>query len=191
MSKLWKTIKWPLLIIVVIFIVDAATILFFSFYRPKLQKADAIVILGAAINTPELYNRSLQGLEIYNQGYAPQIVLAGGQDFAKAPTEASYMKKVINANSSSTVPVILEDQSHSTYENIINTKNKIGSAKKIIIVSDSYHLARGVLMAEREGFHVVSWSAPYAYYYNKSQLLYYYFREISAMIDYIPKFIKG
>jgi len=191
MSKFWKVIKWIIIVVIGFFVIDAAVVLFFSFYRPPLQKADAIVILGAAINTPELYNRSLEGLNLYNKGYASQIVLSGGQDFAKAPTEASYMEKVIKSNSSSTVPVILEDQSHSTYENIVNTKNKIGTGKKIIIVSDSYHLARGVLIAEREGFHVISWSAPYAYYYNKSQLFYYYFREISAMVDYIPKFIKG
>jgi len=191
MSKFWKIIKWPLVIVVAFFVIDAAVITFFSFYRPQIQKADDIVVLGAAIYTPSLYNRSLEGLRLYQAGDAREVVVSGGRISDKDISEAHYMQKVIEANSSTTVPIIIEDQSHSTYDNFKNTKEKIGTGKSVIVVSDSFHLARGVLMAEREGFHVVYWSAPEPYYYNKKELLRYYLREIVAMVDYIPKFIWG
>jgi uncharacterized SAM-binding protein YcdF (DUF218 family) len=87
--------------------------------------------------------------------------------------------------------MILETNANSTYQNIVNSKALIPQAKSIIIVSDSFHLARAVLMAKREGFGPVYWSSPDPYYYSKRELVYYYMREVLAMVDYIPKFITG
>ncbi len=174
-----------------LFVLDVAVVLGFSQYRPQIQKADAVVVLGAAIYTPALYNRSLEGLSLYEQGKAPEIVVSGGRISDKDISEAGYMKKIITANAKEEVPVILEDQSHSTYENLKNTREKIGQGKSIIIVSDEFHLARAVLLAFRMGFHPVYWSAPKPTYYNKKDLAYYYMREVFAMISYIPKFIRG
>jgi len=189
MRKFWKIYKIVAIVIVSVLILDLAVVMFFSFYRPTIKKADAIIVLGAAINTPALYNRSLEGLRLYEAGDANEIVLSGGQDFAGAETESAYMQQTIEANASGPVPLIIEDQSHSTYDNLKNTKAKLGSGKSLIVVSDEYHLARGVLMAEREGFNPVYWSAPKPTYYSKSELAFYYVREMMAMIAYVPKFI--
>ena len=186
-----KICKYLAVVIAVILAADVIAVLFFSVYRPPVQKASAIVVLGSAINTPDLYNRSLQGLKLYQEGKANVIVLSGGQDFAGAETEAAYMQKVITANATEPVPVIIEDQSHSTYDNLTNTKAKIGGGKSLIIVSDSFHLARAVLLAARLGFYPLYWSSPDPIYYSKKELALYYLREMAAIIDYIPKFIKG
>jgi uncharacterized SAM-binding protein YcdF (DUF218 family) len=191
MRRFWKILKCVIYIILGVFVLDLSVVLFFGFYRPVLKKADAIVVLGAAINTPELYQRSLQGLKLYQEGFAPVIVLSGGQDYANAEPEAEFMEKVVESNSSTTVPIIIEDQSHSTYDNIKNSENLIGHGKSIIVVSDNYHLARGVLVAAREGFHPIYWSSPSSSYYSKPELAFYYGREVFAMLDYIPKFILG
>lgn len=174
-----------------ILLVDLAVVLFFSFYRPVIPKADAIVVLGAAINTPALYNRSIQGLKLYQQGKAGVVVASGGRISDKDISEAGYIEKVMQSQSKMTVPVILEDNSHDTYENIKNTLAKIGKGKSIIVVSDDFHLARAVFMARREGFNPVYWSSPTPVYYDKSEIAFYYMREVFAMIDYIPKFIMG
>ena len=190
-KNIWKICKYTAVAIIGVLLADVIIVIFFSLYTPPVKKADAIVVLGAAINTKGIYYRSLEGLKLYEAGDAPVMVLSGGQDFPKAQTEAGYMQKVINANSSTTVAIILENQSHSTYDNIKNTKAKIGQGKSVIIVSDGYHLARGILMAEREGFKVVYWNSPDPSYYKPSELAYYYGREFLAMISYIPKFIFG
>jgi uncharacterized SAM-binding protein YcdF (DUF218 family) len=191
MKRLWRICKFIFWALLALFVLDVVVVVFFSFYRPILKKADDIVILGAAIYTPSLYNRSLEGLRLFEMGDADAIVVSGGRISDKDISEARYMQKVILANAIVEVPVIIEDQSHSTYDNFKNTQEKIGKGKTIIVVSDAFHLARGVLMAEREGLHVVYWSAPKPYYYSKKDLLYYYAREVFAMIDYIPKFIFG
>ncbi len=166
-------------------------VVFFGFYRPVIHPADDIVVLGAAANTPAAYNRSLQGLKLFQEGLAPAIVVSGGKDYSRGPTEANYMERVIEANSSTAAPIIVEDKSYSTYENLNNTRAIIGYGKSIIIVSDTYHLARSVLMAERLGFKPVYWSSPSPDYYAPKELAYYYLREVLAMIDYVPKFVTG
>jgi len=191
MKKLWKIIKYLLYIIAGFLLVDLAVIVFFSVYRPVMQKADAIIVLGAAINTPALYNRTLEGLKLYNQGDSNVMVLSGGVDYPKSIPEAVYMQNVILQNASTVPDLVLDENAHSTYENLKNTRDKIGTRKSIIIVSDSFHLARAVLLAKRLGFGPVYWSSPSPGYYSADELAYYYLREVLAMIDYIPKFIFG
>jgi uncharacterized SAM-binding protein YcdF (DUF218 family) len=206
MKKAWKIIKYLLYIIIGFLLLDLAVVVFFSVYRPPLQKAGAIVVLGAAINTPALYNRTLDGLKLYEQGYAPVMVLSGGVDYPKSIPEAVYMQNLIIAQwenqnplpnpppkgeGTKLPPMLLDENANSTYQNIVNSKALIPKDKSIIIVSDGFHLARAVLMAKREGFGPVYWSSPNPSYYSKGELAYYYAREVLAMIDYIPKFITG
>src|SRR5882724_3413477 len=98
MRKIWKIVRAVGVLVIVIFVVDLAVVVFFSFYRPAIQKADAIVSVGAAINTPALYNRTLQGLKIYKEGSADELVLSGGVDYPKSISEAAYMQNVILQN---------------------------------------------------------------------------------------------
>jgi len=188
MKVLRAILKWIIIIFVIIFILDAGLLAFFSIYRPPIKNADAVIILGAAINTPALYNRSLEGLKLYEEGKANVVIASGGKISDRDISEAEYMLKVITKNSDKPVPVILEDQSHNTYENIKNSRSK-HPAKSAVIVSDKYHLARAVLMALRQGYWPVYWSAPDPPYYRRSELNYYYLRESIALISYLPKFI--
>ena len=164
---------------------------FFSVYRRPIPRADAIVVLGAAINTPALYNRTVEGLNLYQSGKGGMMVLSGGRVSEADLSEAGYMLKVIKKNASTTPALLLDEQSHSTYENLKDTRALIPNASSVIVVSDQFHLARAVIMAKREGFGSVYWSAPKPTYYKKSELAYYYIRETFALIAYIPKFIFG
>jgi vancomycin permeability regulator SanA len=58
-------------------------------------------------------------------------------------------------------------------------------------VSDSFHLARAVILAKRAGFKNVYWASPDQGYYSVDDKRYYYFREFLAMIWYLPKFLFG
>lgn len=191
MHKFWKIYKAIAVVAFSLLLLDLAVVGFFGIYRPQVKPADAIVVLGAAINTPALYNRSLQGLKLYQEGDAKVMVLSGGRISNKDISEAGYMQKVIESKATGPVPLILEEDSHSTYDNLKNTKAKIGSNRSLIIVSDEYHLARAVIMAKREGFGPVYWSSPKPVYYKNSELAFYYLRELAAMLAYIPKFIMG
>lgn len=188
-KKVLKLIKIALIIFGVIIVVDAGLVFGFALTSPHIKKADAIIILGAAINTPALYNRSLEGLRLYEAGDAPVMVLSGGRISNKDISEAGYMLRVLDKNANQPLNVILDEQSGSTYENVKNSRAKLPNAQSVIIVSDKFHLARSVIMAHALGFKTIYYSAPDANYYNFKELSYYYFREMAAMIAYIPKFL--
>jgi uncharacterized SAM-binding protein YcdF (DUF218 family) len=191
MSRLFKWVKYLAIASIIIFGLSFAVVYSFSVYERPIQKADAIIILGAAINTPALYNRSMEGLGLYQSGKSDVLILSGGRISNEDITEAGYMKKVImqnnNNNNVEQPKMILEEDSHSTFENIRNSKNKAPEVKSIIVVSDKYHLARAVLLAKRMGFKPVYWSAPSSDYYPKKELYYHYLRETVAIVAYLPK----
>ena len=170
---------------------DAVLIWEVAHNQPEIDHADAIIILGAAINTPALRNRTLEGLEIYEQGKADVMVLSGGKIADEDISEAEYMKKVIDKNAKGKVNYILEEESHNTYDNIKNSQKMLGDKESVVIVSDSFHLARAVLMAKRAGFETVYWNSPSSGYYSREELRFYYIREFVAIINYLPKFIFG
>jgi uncharacterized SAM-binding protein YcdF (DUF218 family) len=186
-----KLFKYLLYFFMIVLALDVATVLIFAHYRPPVPKSDAVIILGAAINTPALYNRTLTGLDYYKQGKAAVLMLSGGRISDQDISEAGYMQKIVRENSSPVPPLLLDDQSHNTYENLENSKAKLGGPKSVIIVSDEFHLARAVLLAKRIGFAHVSWDAPAPTYYSKGDLVRYYLREMAAMLRYVPRFVTG
>ncbi len=186
-----KVFRYLIIALVLFVVANAALIWGIAHERPDIPHADAIIILGAAINTPALTNRTLEGLELYEQGKADVLVLSGGKISDADISEAEFMEKVIKKNATKKVNYILEEDSHNTYDNIRNSKAKLGDKESVVIVSDAFHLARAVLMAKRAGFETVYWSAPSSGYYQRPELRYYYFREFFAMINYLPKFILG
>ncbi len=191
MKSARKILWYVAMVIFVIVVSDVSLVLGFGSQRPEIEHADAVIVLGAAIGSPAAYNRALEAVRLIEAGKTETVVVAGGKVASRDQSEAVYMEKVISAKSTKEPDVILEDQSHTTYENISNARKKIPEAKSVIIVSDEFHLARGVLLAKRAGFEKVYWSSPAPTYYSKTELRRYYFREIIAMLSYIPKFIFG
>jgi uncharacterized SAM-binding protein YcdF (DUF218 family) len=196
MKRVLKWIKRMLQVIIVaaflLIVADIATVLIFAHYRPEVKDADAIIVLGAAINTPTLSSRTMEGLKFYQQGKAKVMIFSGGRISDSDISEAQYMQRVVLKN---TAPgdqptMILEENSHSTYENLKNSRDKLPNVHSIIIVSDEFHLARAVLTAKALGFGPVYWSAPEPDYYQPLELQRYYAREVAAMIAYIPKFLR-
>ena len=190
MSRILQALYYITVCIVVVIVIDIATVLVFANYRPEIKKSDAIIVLGAAINSKAARNRALEGLRLFEEGKAPVIVASGGKISETDISEAQYISKVIGKNTQKNPVVILEDQSGNTYENIKNSRAKLPDADSVIIVSDSFHLARGVLLAKKFGFESVSWSSPAESFYHGDELRYYYVREFLALIGYIPRFLE-
>ena len=190
MKWLKRIVASILIVVVIILLFDACLLFGFAKIRPEIKQADAIVVLGAAINSKIASNRALEGLRLYKDGKAPVIIASGGKIADPDISEAQYIEKIIKKNSTESPTIILEDQSGNTYENILNSKQKLPDAKSIIIVSDSFHLARGVLIAKKLGFETVQWSSPKDSHYPASEIRYYYLREFFALIGYLPVFLE-
>ncbi|HEX3099349.1 MAG TPA: YdcF family protein [Patescibacteria group bacterium] len=190
-----RILKIIVVLVVAFVIADASLVWGIAHSQPEIKHSDAVIVLGAAINTPALTNRTKEGLQIYQQGKADVMILSGGKIADADISEAEYMEKVIKKNTTEHVEYILEDQSHNTYDNIRNSKAKLTAAgyktDSVIVVSDAFHLARAFLLAKRAGFKDVYWSAPNSDIYPRNDLAFYYAREFIAIINYLPKFIFG
>lgn len=191
MGKISKILKWLIRVFIILLILDVSLVVGFALSSSHYKKADAIIVMGAAINSPALYNRSLKGLELYEADYAPLVVLSGGRISDKDISEATYMQRTMQSKAKKPLNLILDEKASNTFENIKNAKDKLSNAKSIIIVTDKFHLARSVIMAKALGFEDVYWHAPKGEYYPQKELMYYYFREFVAILSYLPKFVSN
>lgn len=211
MRLFYKWFKKLIAIFFFLFFLSLATVVVFAKFQRLPEKVDAGIILGAAINSPALYNRTMHGLNFLETGKFKTLVLSGGKISDSDISEAGYMRKVILKNLSDRPPLtpsfdklrtgslkgggydklILEESSRNTFENIRNSKEKIPDAQSVVLVSDEYHLARASLLAWRLGFKQVYWSAPESSFYPKIEIYFHYFREAVALLAYLPRFLFG
>lgn len=150
---------------------------------------DAIVVLGAGLKadgTPSnmLEDRLKGAIELYNKGIAPKIILSGdcsGEDY----DEVSSMKKYCMDNGVPELDIIRDDKGFSTYETMDNVVRTMGY-KKIMVVTQKYHLYRSVYIARRMGADADGFSTDYRDYIFLAQRK----RDIREMAARFKDFFK-
>jgi uncharacterized SAM-binding protein YcdF (DUF218 family) len=176
--------------ILLLVVLDAAYVVTVGLIHVNCPPAEDIMVLGSGHGVSAT-QRALTGLDIYRRGKSAHLVLTGGT--ADFPTsEAEFMESVIvrAANvATSSLPFILEQQSRSTYENFLFSHRIIPNTHSIIIVSDTFHIARSLLIATTLGYHVVCWASPNPSYLNPLVLTQYYLREMAAVPVYIAQYV--
>ncbi|MED4889480.1 YdcF family protein [Lysinibacillus fusiformis] len=122
--------------------------------------ANYMIILGAKVKPGGVPSLSLKSrLEVavpYLVKY-PQVkvIVSGGQGPDEDLTEASVMREYLEQNGIDATRIIEEDQSTSTYENLVFSKELLPKeTKKITIVSNDFHLKRAKYLAESLDFEV-------------------------------------
>ena len=127
---------------------------------------DAIVVLGGGVQeqgslrpTTELSASSrarvICGVDLYQQGLAPLLVLTGGNAriVGKGPQEAVEMHRWALRLGLPESAVRVEAEARNTYENATGTKRLIGPAS-ILLVSAASHLPRALPVFVKQGFRV-------------------------------------
>jgi uncharacterized SAM-binding protein YcdF (DUF218 family) len=120
------------------------------------QRSDAIVVLGTTLTKEEypcLVSRVQHAAELSRQGMAPVIIFAGGKEPVDYAVEATVMKKIGLSEHIPDKRMLLEGQSHTTYEDLLDTKSILAKnhLHSIIIVTDPYHEPRAALLAQKDG----------------------------------------
>ncbi|MBU0686430.1 MAG: YdcF family protein [Candidatus Margulisbacteria bacterium] len=139
-----RLVKWVLigLIVIVVLFSFKTSILqglsSFLVIAHPLEKADAIVVLGGE-NGERVYSAS----NLYKKGYAPLIILTGG-NLAWRLSEVDVMKKQALFYGIPASKIITENKSLSTLENakFIMPILKERGIEKIILVTSPYHMRR-------------------------------------------------
>jgi uncharacterized SAM-binding protein YcdF (DUF218 family) len=124
----------------------------------KLRPLDAIVVLGATLHddapTPPLRERIEAAAQLYHAGGAPRVVATGGTTRGAGRSEAAAIAEGLRARG---VPdVIIEDRSHTTYENATCTAALIGTCS-IWVVTQPFHGRRAARLFRRAGFDAHVW----------------------------------
>ncbi|RIJ64227.1 YdcF family protein [Rummeliibacillus sp. POC4] len=123
--------------------------------KPKANgKYKYVIVLGAKVKRGAIPSKALAfrlnaALDYAKQYPDIQIIVSGGQGPDEDATEASVMKQYLIDRGFPESQIIVEDQSTSTYENLLNSKEIVGDELKgLTIVSSDYHLARAKMLSK-------------------------------------------
>lgn len=120
----------------------------------KTKNVDCILVLGASVysnNTPSpmLEDRLIKSLELYNEGVSKRILMSGDHredDY----NEVGVMKHYAVVNGALSSDVFMDHYGINTYESLYRAKH-IYKVKKMVIVTQEYHLYRALYIADKLG----------------------------------------
>lgn len=185
--KIRKVVKRAGLVFIALVVLEAGFVFFFPKQNlPSEQSpADAVIVLGAAPNSPAIRERAWHGYVQFRDNLGKLLVFSGGNTRPQDETEAANMSRFL-ANRGVLAPQALEENSSNTWENLSYTRRELPQNYSVLVVTDTYHIPRAVLVAKAVGFEQVYWSAPSSNYYPLSELVWYYIREMVALPSYLP-----
>lgn len=116
----------------------------------NIKDIDCILILGAGIRegkpTPMLEDRLLTGINLYSNKISKKILVSGDHMYNNYD-EVNVMKNYLINNKIPSSDIFMDHAGISTYDSIYRVKH-IFKAKKIIIITQKYHLYRALYTAK-------------------------------------------
>ena len=119
----------------------------------KLENIDYIIVFGAGIwgdqPSPMLEDRLLEGINLYNNNVSNKIIMSGDHG-REEYDEVNIMKNYAIEKGVPSENIFMDHAGFSTYESIYRAK-EIFKAKKVVIVTQKYHLYRALYIANQLG----------------------------------------
>lgn len=152
----------------------------------SLKDIDCIIVLGAGIwgdkPSPMLEDRLLKAIDLYQNNVSSKIIMSGDhgrQDYDEVNTMKSFaIEKGVPSES-----IFMDHAGFSSYESIYRAKEIFG-AKKIVIVTQKYHLYRALYIANQLGIEAYGVGADPRQYVGAT------YREIREILARNKDFIK-
>ena len=117
----------------------------------KLYDIDCIIVLGAGIwgdkPSPMLEDRLLEGINLYENNVSNKILMSGDHS-REEYDEVNIMKNYAIEKGIPSENIFMDHAGLSTYESIYRAK-EIFKAKKVVIVTQKYHLYRALYIANK------------------------------------------
>ena len=187
MSKAKKFIIISIIVIASLFVLGAASVLGINAYvkgsvkdrilspeeAAQLTDVDCILVLGChvkdnGIPSDMLHDRLRRGVELYELGAAPKLLMSGDHGRTNYD-EVDAMKQFAVDAGIASEDVFMDHAGFSTYESIYRAV-KVFEAKKIIIVTQNYHLYRALYIAESFGLEAYGVHADYRNYSGQTAM---------------------
>lgn len=152
-----------------------------------IDNVDAILVLGAKVkkdNTPSpmLEDRILGAIDLYNKGVANKIIMSGDHG-TKEYDEVNAMKEYVKNVDIPSNDIFMDHAGFSTYDSIYRAK-AIFKVKKMIIVTQEYHLYRALYIAKSLGIDAYGYASNLRDYSGQSK------REVREILARDKDFIK-
>lgn len=145
--------------------------------------ADAVI----AVSGGDTAARAEQAIELYQRGWAPEIVFSGAAQDETGPSNAAAMRQIALQSGVPAEDILIEESGRTTYQNAVETSTLLnGSVASVIVVTSAYHQRRASLEFER-AFDPVSvrnspvlqdrqwspwwWSTPRGWYLTMGELM--------------------
>ncbi|CAG0967498.1 hypothetical protein ANRL3_01279 [Anaerolineae bacterium] len=162
------------------------------------RRTDTIIVLGSAVWSgerpgPSLAARTRHAIALYKAGYASHLIFSGGLG-RFPPSEAEAMRRLATSAGVPADAIVLEDQSHSTEENLANSKALMDAHgwHSALIVSDPFHLLRAETMAHDLGIEAYGSGASDSPSYTQAPWrIWYTTRESVALVWYYGTRVFG
>ena len=132
--------------------------------RDERRPVDAIVVLGAAQYdgrpSPVLEARISHGVELYEAGIAPILILTGGKAAADRTTEAAAARTWAIEEGVPAAAILVEDRGRTTLESLESVATLLHrrGMTAAVFVSDRTHMLRVLRIATDQG--VAAWGSP-------------------------------
>ncbi len=132
-----------------------------------LSDVDCILVLGCFVNengrpSTMLSDRLQRSVELYNADAAPKLLMSGDHGRYTYNEVIAMRQYALDAQVPSQ-DVFMDHAGFSTYESVYRARDIFG-AKKVIIVSQKYHLHRALQIAKALGLEAYGVAADYRSY---------------------------
>jgi len=188
----YKPLKYFLLFFLVLIVVVAGVALSINGFVERTgdkyivgvdqaPEVDAVLVLGAYVFpdgtvSAMLNDRLIQGYELYEKHKAPKIIVSGDHG-RKDYDEVNSMKNFLKNKGVPGEDIFMDHAGFSTYESVYRARS-IFKVKKVIIVTQEYHLKRAVFLAREMGLEAYGIASDRQ---NYGQAMgYYQLREVAA-----------
>ena len=152
-SKALNVLIAVFVILIVFFAFIEGLILKTGFTKPD-PGGDYMVVLGAQVNGTKV-SRALRyrldaAFEYAMDNKNTKVIVSGAQGYKEDITEAKAMRDYLVEKGLEVERVIMEDKSTNTNENIMYSKKLMDQSDYVVIVTNRFHLYRGVHIAKKQ-----------------------------------------
>ncbi len=132
-----------------------------------MEDVDCIIVLGCQVRkdgtpSPMLRDRLQRAVELYDVGAAPKLLMSGDHS-REDYDEVGCMKQFAIEAGIPSEDVFMDHAGFSTYETMYRAKEMF-QARKVLVVTQEYHLFRAVYIARQLGMEAYGVAAePYEY----------------------------
>lgn len=156
----------------------------------KPRHAEIALVLGNTVYpngtpSPRLQARLDETVLLYHKHYFPKIIVSGGIG-QEGQDEAKVMKHYLVKHGVPPHSILVDSQGNTTYDSAKTTVAfmRVMGIKKVLVISQYFHLPRTWIILKRLGVSDVSGASPF---FVESRDLYSIFRETAACVLYLFK----